>query len=738
MVLTRSFMLKALAYAAALGASSCVPKVPPQRLATATPIAVAFVVDEGHYGQPQPVPEALKRQVFEALASRNLEAVEVPATELNGQRLTAERLSALKAKAKANKLSLLVELRATFFNQIAGRYRWSVATKLSVINAQGATATDGFDLPASLQFEHQREDDAMADVAGSIAKRVGPLLDGVLVTEPKAVAPAAKAESIYFVMIDRFANGEPGNDAGADVNDPQGFHGGDLAGLIERLDWLQSLHVRTVWLSPVFRLRAQKVGQWGGYHGYWVERLDEVEPRFGTPQQLAQLSAELHRRGMELVLDLVLNHAAPDGELWRQKPKWFHHLGDITDWSNAQQVVSNDVHGLPDLDESNPEVYSYLSNAAHHWLSFAHVDGYRLDAVKHLPVSFWARFNREMATAGGPRFWLLGEHLDGDPASVSATWREGGFNAMFDFPLRYAMVDVFCKDATPARLAAVLTEDRRYTDPSRLVTLLDNHDLPRVMSECHGDAHKAADALHFMLTTRGVPSLIWGTETGLSGEREPFNRPSMVFDDRHPLKAAVSRLLAARADSPALAAGAVAVAAADRHAVAILRVSPDQAALTVLNRGQHPVTVPVPAELKGAAWHMLGENTPASLTIAPGPQQVLTTPVEPGRYAALAQRVDHQWRTGSLKRPVEIAVKGRHPTGKLVVVGSGPELGGWNVGQGVPLPTRAELPVGGVFELKVVSVSESGAPSWEPGDNRVLFVESGTGPIKLEVEWGKT
>ena len=175
----------------------------------------------------------------------------------------------------------------------------------------------------------------------------------------------------------------------------------------------------------------------------------------------------------------------------------------------------------------------------------ARPDGFRLDAVKHLPLEFWAKFN------GSFDVMLLGELLDGDPGTVARTWREGKFTSMFDFPLGFAIADVFCRGESPAKLAAVLTNDRRYPDPSALVTLVDNHDLPRIMSQCGGDVEKVKQALAFLISMRGVPSIIWGTEVGFDGAKEPDNRKSMRFVTA-PVKAQITSGLTQRSDNPSL------------------------------------------------------------------------------------------------------------------------------------------------------------------------------------------
>src|SRR5205823_3172475 len=161
----------------------------------------------------------------------------------------------------------------------------------------------------------------------------------------------------------------------------------------------------------------------------------------------------------------------------------------------------------------------------------------------------WARYNDAVHAHAGGDFELLGEQLEGDPADIARVQRGGHFDAMFDFPLHFALIDVFCKGQAPTRLGAVLSNDRLYAHPESLVTLVDNHDLPRLLSSCGGDVDKARQALEFQLTARGTPALTYGTEAGLMGAKEPLNRGDMRFEEG-PLAETIRRALAWRREHP--------------------------------------------------------------------------------------------------------------------------------------------------------------------------------------------
>ncbi|MBS1152529.1 MAG: glucosyl hydrolase family protein [Myxococcaceae bacterium] len=702
--------------------TGCLKTVPQQKAATLTPLTVGWALEGDHSAELVPAPEKLKAQVSEALIVRNLALTDAGA--LSGVRFTAQRLEALRAADPAGWV-LLIEARATFFSQLEGRFRWTVSVKLTASSKPGELVEDTFSVPALLQFEHEREPQALAAVAGSIAQRAGTLLDGLLLAVPPVATGAARSGPdglVYFVMVDRFANGDPTNDGVVDLKDPAAFHGGDLQGVLNRLDWLQSLGVRTVWLSPVFAMRPDKYGPYGAFHGYWTWDLNRVDPRFGDEALLGKLSDALHARGMRLVMDLVLNHVGPDAPLVKEKPSWFHQKGGITDWNDPDQLVNSDVHGLPDLATEREDVYRFLLDASLKWIRVARPDGFRLDAVKHLPLSFWARFNQDLRKASRPNFELLGEMLDGDPQVVSRVQREGGFTTMFDFPLHFAIIDVFCKGQSAARLAAVLTSDRVYPSPGTLTTLADNHDLPRLMSQCGNDLEKARQAIAFLLTARGVPSIIWGTEIGQVGEKDPANRASMIFAEA-PMKAEIAKWTALRRQSPALESGATRVIEASRDAFAALRLLDDQAALVVFNR----------ADTEWKAPPLEGKWT-EPLVVAPKSEKVF---LGTGSFKALAANARALSQGKAVTREVRFIAKGAGKEDDVRVVGSGPELGGWRPEAGLKLTGAvgtARLPVDGVFEFKLAVKSGAGPWRWQSGDNQVLQVGAGAAQ-QVELQW---
>ncbi|MBI5543536.1 MAG: glycosyl hydrolase [Deltaproteobacteria bacterium] len=738
----------------ALAASGCVHKPPVLRLPDKTPVAIAFVLDGEHAAGASDVPEVLKKKVVEQLSARNLDARVLPfdsyAKLFEPVRDTHRRLAKL-ANGGAP-LVVLVETKVVYFSLINGRYRWMVYARLSAAKKDGSTQplTLSMDQSAFVDYEHEKEQAALGSVSNSIADRLGVLLDDFLGGEASEGAKPPESSSftdprqsaIYFVMVDRFANGDSKNDGAIDLKDPAAFHGGDLQGILDHLDELKAMGVGTLWLSPVFQMRTDKFFGHGAFHGYWTEDLTRIEPRFGDVALLRKLSGELHERGMRLMLDVVLNHVAMDAPLTRERPDWFHRQGALTNWSDPEELVSRDVHGLPDLAQEREDVYAHLLQASLRWVEEVRPDGFRLDAVKHVPLGFWARYNEAVRQQAGPQFLLLGEMLDGDAATLARTQREGKFGAMFDFPLYFAIVDVFCRERSALKIGAALSGDRVYEDPGSLVTLLDNHDLARVTTDCGGDLDRVRRALTVQLTARGTPALTWGIESALQGAKEPDNRGDMRFDTQ-PLRDHIARLLKLRREHPALWSGAPWLLEADEGTFAYARIAPDEAAIIAVNQRSSPVRITIPKELAGAAREPLADRPIEGRVLEVAGKSVLValvTSPETGGFARIAERAQAQWRRGEQKRVVEIEASGApaQQGDGVLLVGAAPEMGSWNPAQGLPVEggmARAQLPVGGIYDFKLVVRSAAGQAVWEDGDNRSLVVPKGEGPVRAKVAW---
>jgi alpha-amylase len=186
----------------------------------------------------------------------------------------------------------------------------------------------------------------------------------------------------------------------------------------------------------------------------------------------------------KVIVDLVVNHT---GYLhpWVGEPQyenWFHDRGNITNWNDQQEVEEGKILGLPDLNQANPEVKRYLIDMAKWWIRQTGIDGYRLDTVKHVAKTFWKEFSREIKKEF-PDFYLIGKVYDGRPAYV-VEYQKAGFDGLVDFPLYYAINDVFGGSRPAESLTGMIEQCAvSYPDRNRCGTFIDNHDVPRFVSQ---------------------------------------------------------------------------------------------------------------------------------------------------------------------------------------------------------------------------------------------------------------
>lgn len=406
---------------------------------------------------------------------------------------------------------------------------------------------------------------------------------------------------VYMILIDRFADGNPANDLGVDRSDPRGWHGGDLEGIIQHLDYLKSLGITAIWISPFF------FNDPGGYHGYWPADFERVDPHFGDLATLKRLVAEAHRRHIRVIFDMVLNHTGHTHP-WLADPSkynWYHHLGPIIDWSDPQQVEQGDLAGLPDLAQENPEASQYLIRMSIRWLDATGADGFRLDAARHIPIAFWRTFTSAIAERR-PDFLFLGEVWLSDPFAI-APYQEAGINTPLDFPMFEAITSSFAKGLGPRDVVRALQMRSAYRHPNALGVFVDNHDVPRfvTMANKYGGLAipKLKAALTFAFTIPGIPVVDYGTEVGMEGGPDPDNRRDMQFDTNPALMAWFRQLTQLRRSHEALAAGTdMQILANQRPVLAYLRRAGSDQVMVILNMSDERAVASLKAPAGPLAW----------------------------------------------------------------------------------------------------------------------------------------
>jgi len=408
--------------------------------------------------------------------------------------------------------------------------------------------------------------------------------------------------------------------------------------------------------------------------------------------------------------------------------RFINREGTIEDWNDPEEVVTHQVHGLPDLAQEREEVYEFLHDSSMRWVQLARPAGVRIDAVRHMPASFLSAISDDLKAEAGPEFVVLGEMFEGDPVKLAETAEVGGFSHIFDFPLHYAMVDVFCKDAPVGRLASVLSADRHYTDPDGLVTFLDNHDLPRVTSACGGDLERVKAALTFQLTTRGTPSITYGTEIALEGAEEPHNRADMDFAAARTLAETIREVLALRSAHPSLTRGTIHLSHLDDDLMVYQRWTEAEGAVIAVNSGETARTVALPA-------HWMGESMSTYGATATRDQRGFV--VEPGAVGVAL--VDSPRPTALLMNHarVTLQVVGVEVPegGSLRMVGPDLSLGNWDPMRAPEIPTESfeiDWPRHEVLEVKLVLVDAEGEVTWQEGVNTYALID---GDQSIVLNW---
>lgn len=357
-----------------------------------------------------------------------------------------------------------------------------------------------------------------------------------------------ESDIIYLALPDRFANGDPSNDSQPDMLEkadrsiPDSRHGGDLQGVMEKLDYLEELGITTLWLNPVLENNQATYS----YHGYAISDFYRVDPRIGTNEDFKKLNGKLRQRGMKAVMDMVFNHCGI-GHWWMEdlpSQDWINQWPEYTksnfrggtlfdpyasDFDRDQFQKGWFDKNMPDLNQQNKFMMNYLSQNSIWWIEYAGLNGIRMDTYPY-------PFREEMAAWAGkvmneyPNFSIVGEVWMGQTAFV-APWEStpaiktgysSNLNYVFDFPMYDAFKVAFNEQegwsAGLIKLYDVLSQDFLYGDEVNIVTFADNHDGNRLFTNLKKNLASQKMAMTFLLTTRGVPQIYYGTEILMTGD----------------------------------------------------------------------------------------------------------------------------------------------------------------------------------------------------------------------------
>ncbi|MFQ3193244.1 MAG: glycosidase [Colwellia sp.] len=349
-------------------------------------------------------------------------------------------------------------------------------------------------------------------------------------------------EVFYFVMPDRFNNGDMTNDQGSktdpisaggfDKNDKGMYHGGDIQGLQAKLPYIKKMGVSAIWLTPIMRNQAIQ-GDSSGYHGYWILDFNEIDPHLGSNEDLKRFIDAAHEENIKVFFDIITNHTAdvikyvechgedglqylmkendgclykslaqvaagdayqpiiPKGQeslkspAWLNDKKYYHNQGDTT--YEGENSIYGDFSGLDDIDTDSPEVVRGMIDIFKNVISEFKPDGFRIDTVKHVNMAFWAEFAPALVNhaqeVGIPEFFMFGEVYSGDSEELSSFTTEGKMQSVLDFSMQFALQDTLIKQQGTDKLVELFERDHYYNDSdsnaNQLLNFTGNHDMGR-------------------------------------------------------------------------------------------------------------------------------------------------------------------------------------------------------------------------------------------------------------------
>ncbi|MDE6577953.1 MAG: glycoside hydrolase family 13 protein [Muribaculaceae bacterium] len=354
---------------------------------------------------------------------------------------------------------------------------------------------------------------------------------------------------LHLLMPDRFAKGGNNDGKGLEHNPaidrqkPNARHGGDLKGISNHLDYLDSLGVTALWFCPV--LENDMPG--GSYHGYATTDYYNIDPRFGSNKEYAELIEEAHGKGLKVVMDMIFNHCGVAHPWLKDMPSadWLNHPeGDVmtnfrlttvhdpyvSDYDLDHTVNGWFVPSMPDLNQKNPHLMKYLIQNSIWWIESSKIDGIRMDTYPYADADGMAEWNKAVLKEY-PNFNIVGECWYANEAG-SAFWQKGNrinrndpeLPTVMDFFFIQNGQKAFNSDTDPwgglNMIYDHLSHDFLYDDPQKVLTFLDNHDSDRFLKEMPEDLGRWKQAQAFLLTSRGIPQIYYGTELLMNGTKE--------------------------------------------------------------------------------------------------------------------------------------------------------------------------------------------------------------------------
>lgn len=503
-----------------------------------------------------------------------------------------------------------------------------------------------------------------------------PLEHGKVITSTEQLTRYDNEGNImYFMMVDRFVNGDTSIDEPAEderILPRANYFGGDLEGVRQKLEegYFDDLGINTLWISPItenptgaYQEYPEPRRWFSGYHGYWPISFKKVDHRLGSNAGLKTLVDQTHADNKNIILDYVCNHVHQEHPMIIAHPEWRTQL-ELPDgrrnlrlWDEQRLTTWFDDF-LPTLDFSIPEVTDVMSDSALWWIEEFDFDGFRHDATKHIPESFWRANTIKLKKLGeerGRNYFQVGETF-GSRELIQSYIGSGMMDGQFDFNLYFDAVSVFKDTTSPmTKLSESLMASLNYHGSLHaMCNITGNHDLTRFISlagkAVRDDEDQKEAGWHreikvedpvgyaklkmletFIMTIPGIPVIFYGDEIGMPGANDPDNRRMMRFDDlaaeEEAVKVHVSTITRLRSEHMALLFGDVEMVQADKDVLVYKRTYLSDQVITCFNNSNRPiqVTIPVGLEMVGvdASIPHTSVNGLLTMTLPPFSSQIL-------------------------------------------------------------------------------------------------------------------
>ena len=359
------------------------------------------------------------------------------------------------------------------------------------------------------------------------------------------------ADVVYLLMPDRFANGDPSNDNAdsqpekANRTIDYGRHGGDIKGIIDHLDYIKQLGATAIWSTPLLENNFDKYT----YHGYAMSDFYKIDPRYGSNDDYARMVDAAHQKGLKIIMDMVSNHGGIGAWWMKDLPMadWIHQWPTFTR-SNHKAITTKDIHvaqcdlkldqegwfdvTMPDMNQNNPYFWTYYIQNNIWWIEFAGLDGIRMDTYPYNDRNAMAKWAKAIMDEY-PKFNITGETWLHSSEDI-AFWQKDAvnslhYNSQLHTPMDFVMNDALAvcfneqgngwNEQGMSRLYNDISKDYLFANPNNLLIFAENHDTQRYNNTLKGDLAKYKMAMSFLMTTRGIPQIYYGTEIGMTGDK---------------------------------------------------------------------------------------------------------------------------------------------------------------------------------------------------------------------------